>query len=71
MDAGDELPGFGLQGLRVSEDELEQLVAELGLDGDDAQDLVKGLSESSADRETPKTDAVSASSPTEEAAKEK
>lgn len=43
FDAGNELVGFGLQGVRVTEDELEQLVAELGLDGDEAQDLVNGL----------------------------
>ncbi|KAF8647915.1 hypothetical protein AX16_006447 [Volvariella volvacea WC 439] len=39
----DELSTFGLDG-RVTEDELRQLIAELGLEGDDAGDLVKGLS---------------------------
>lgn len=43
FDISTELQGYGLQGVRVTEDELERLVAELGLDGDDAQDLVKGL----------------------------
>jgi len=45
FDVGDELSGYGLQGVKVTEDELRDLVAELGLDGDDAGDLVKGLSD--------------------------
>jgi SH3 domain-binding glutamic acid-rich protein len=45
FDVGDELSGFGLQGVKVTEDELRDLVAELGLDGDEAGDLVKGLSD--------------------------
>jgi len=40
FDVGDELSGYGLQGVKVTEDELRDLVAELGLDGDEA---VKGL----------------------------
>ncbi|KAJ7492763.1 hypothetical protein FB451DRAFT_990776, partial [Mycena latifolia] len=44
FDVSTELSGFGLQGVQVSHDELAALVAELGLDGDDAGDLVKGLS---------------------------
>ncbi|KAK0456651.1 hypothetical protein EV421DRAFT_2029122 [Armillaria borealis] len=44
FDISTELSGYGLQGVRVTEDELRDLVAELGLDGDDAGDLVKGLS---------------------------
>ena len=47
FDAGDELNGYGLQGVKVTEDELRDLVAELGLDGDEAGDLVKGLSDTS------------------------
>jgi len=43
FDVGDELSGYGLQGVKVTEDELRDLVAELGLDGDEAGDLVKGL----------------------------
>lgn len=43
FDISTELEGYGLQGVRVTEDELADLVAELGLDGDDAGDLVKGL----------------------------
>lgn len=43
FDVGDELSGYGLQGVRVTDDELSELVKELGLDDDDAQDLVKGL----------------------------
>ncbi|KAG7450671.1 uncharacterized protein BT62DRAFT_1072711 [Guyanagaster necrorhizus] len=44
FDISTEISGYGLQGVRVTEDELRDLVAELGLDGDDAGDLVKGLS---------------------------
>jgi hypothetical protein len=44
FDVSTELSGFGLQGVKVTHDELAELVAELGLDGDDAGDLVKGLS---------------------------
>jgi len=54
FDVGDELSGYGLQGVKVTEDELRDLVAELGLDGDDAGDLVKGLS----DTATPPKQAV-------------
>jgi hypothetical protein len=46
FDVGTELEGYGLQGVNVTEDELRDLVAELGLDGDDAGDLVRGLSSS-------------------------
>ena len=42
FDAGNELSGYGLQGVKVTEDELRDLVAELGLEGDEAGDLVKG-----------------------------
>ncbi|TDL28625.1 hypothetical protein BD410DRAFT_781140 [Rickenella mellea] len=44
MDMGEELPGFGLQGLKVTDDEIADLVKDLGLEGDEATDLVKGLS---------------------------
>jgi len=44
IDLGDELSGYGLQGVKVTEDELHDLMAELGLEGDEAGDLVKGLS---------------------------
>ncbi|KAI6007211.1 hypothetical protein EDD15DRAFT_2358351 [Pisolithus albus] len=43
FDIGSELQGFGLQGVRVTDDELKKLVEELGLDGDDADDIVKSL----------------------------
>lgn len=43
FDIGDELVGFGLQGVKVTEDDLAELVKELGLEGDDAGDLVRGL----------------------------
>lgn len=46
FDVSTELEGYGLQGVNVTEDELLSLVAELGLDADDAGDLVKGLSSS-------------------------
>ncbi len=42
-DLGDELSGYGLQGVKVTEDELLDLVKDLGLDDHDAGDLVKGL----------------------------
>lgn len=45
VDVGDELSGYGLQGVKVTEDELRDLIAELGLDGDEAGDLVQGLSD--------------------------
>jgi len=44
IDLGDDLGGYGLQGVKVTEDELHDLMAELGLEGDEAGDLVKGLS---------------------------
>jgi len=47
FDVSDELTGYGLQGVKVTEDELAALVEELGLGGEDAGALVKGLSSSS------------------------
>jgi len=47
LDAGEELGDCGLEGVKVTMDELRALVEELGLEGDDAGDLVKGLSEMS------------------------
>ncbi|KAG6881243.1 hypothetical protein C0993_002266 [Termitomyces sp. T159_Od127] len=44
FDIGTELEGYGLQGVNVTEEELRKLVAELGLDGDEAGDLAKELS---------------------------
>ncbi|KAJ6621589.1 hypothetical protein B0H10DRAFT_1789366, partial [Mycena sp. CBHHK59/15] len=52
FDVSTELSGFGLQGVTVTEDELRDLVAELGLDGDEAGDLVKGLSNAAAKKES-------------------
>jgi len=43
VDLGDTLPGYGLQGLKATDDELAELAKELGLDDADAADLVKGL----------------------------
>ncbi|KAJ7099609.1 hypothetical protein C8R43DRAFT_1048532 [Mycena crocata] len=53
FDVSTELSGFGLQGVQVTEDELRDLVAELGLDGDEAGDLVKGLSSAAPERKEP------------------
>ncbi|KAG6879749.1 hypothetical protein C0992_012069 [Termitomyces sp. T32_za158] len=44
IDISTELEGYGLQGVNVTEEELRNLVAELGLDGDEAGDLAKELS---------------------------
>lgn len=43
LDAGETLGDAGLNGVNVTEDDLMKLVAELGLGGDEADDLVKGL----------------------------
>ncbi|KAH7344823.1 hypothetical protein B0J17DRAFT_636966 [Rhizoctonia solani] len=47
VDIGAEL-GFGLDGVKVTEEEMLELVESLGLGGDDAGDLVKGLGLSSS-----------------------
>jgi SH3 domain-binding glutamic acid-rich protein len=44
FDVSTELEGFGLQGVRVTQDDLAALVEELGLGGHDADELVKSLS---------------------------
>lgn len=44
FDVSAELEGYGLQGVKVTEDDLAALVQELGLGGDEADDLVRGLS---------------------------
>ena len=46
FEVGDELTGYGLQGVKVTDDDLADLVAELGLGGEEAGALVKGLSRS-------------------------
>lgn len=43
FDVSTELEGFGLQGVKVTQDDLAALVEELGLGGDEANELVKGL----------------------------
>ncbi|KAH7885917.1 SH3-binding, glutamic acid-rich protein-domain-containing protein [Phlebopus sp. FC_14] len=43
FDISTELQGFGLQGVTVTDDDLRQLVEELGLNGDEATDMVKSL----------------------------
>ena len=48
FDVGEELSGYGLQGVKVTDDDLLALVEELGLGGEDAGDLVKGLSDLTA-----------------------
>lgn len=52
FDVSTELVGYGLQGVNVTDDELRALVAELGLEGNEAGDLVKGLSGSGDKGET-------------------
>lgn len=56
-DAGDELSSFGLQDVKVSEQELLDLVKELGLKGDDANTLTKSLTpaEASSKFDNPKS----------------
>lgn len=44
FDVSTELDGFGLQGVKVTQDDLAALVEELGLGGGDADDLVRSLS---------------------------
>jgi len=43
FDISTELEGFGLQGVRVTDDDLTQLVKDLGLDDDEAADMVRSL----------------------------
>ena len=43
FDVSTELEGFGLQGLRVTDDDLRRLVEDLGLDGEEAADMVRSL----------------------------
>lgn len=69
FDVGDELIGFGLQGVKVTEDELMNLVAELGLDGDEAKDLVEGLSTNAPKDTQPEAPNDKATSLTSDAAK--
>lgn len=51
FDVGNDLVGFGLQGVKVTDDELRELVEELGLDSSDAGDLVKGLGSSGSEQQ--------------------
>ena len=50
FDVSDELTGYGLQGVKVTDDDLLALVEELGLGGEEAGDLVKGLSDHPTDK---------------------
>ena len=52
FDVSTGLEGYGLQGVKVTNDDLAALVQELGLGGDEADDLVKGLSAPAADPQT-------------------
>lgn len=55
LNAGEHLSEFGLHDVEVSADDLRALVEELGLGGDEANDLIKGLgSDSSKKPEQPK-----------------
>ncbi|KAI0963729.1 hypothetical protein AcW1_000723 [Taiwanofungus camphoratus] len=54
VDAGAELGDSRLQGVNVTEDDLLALVEELGLGGDEANDLVKGLTGESVPQATEK-----------------
>ncbi|THV05987.1 hypothetical protein K435DRAFT_646054 [Dendrothele bispora CBS 962.96] len=66
FDVGDELSGYGLQGVKVTEQDLIDLVAELGLDGDEAGDLVKGLAgSSSGTKSEPKSESDRTEKPAE------
>jgi methylaspartate ammonia-lyase len=56
FDVSTELSGFGLQGVMVTPNELADLVAELGLDGEDAGDLVRGLSDKTKSEKSGSTD---------------
>ena len=47
-DAGALFPGFGLSGHRVTQDELADLIADLGLGGEEAKEMAKGLAGDSA-----------------------
>ncbi|KAJ7630792.1 hypothetical protein FB45DRAFT_916582 [Roridomyces roridus] len=62
FDVSTEISGFGLQGVQVTEAELLDLVAELGLGGDEADDLVKGLSGTSSSQPKKKFTPVPAES---------
>lgn len=43
FDISTELQGFGLQGVRVTDEDLRELVKDLGLEGDEAADMVRSL----------------------------
>ena len=64
VDAGTLLEDTSLQGIAVTDDELADLVKELGLEGNEAGDLVKGLS--STKEEPPETGAESIEKETKE-----
>ncbi|VDC01888.1 unnamed protein product [Peniophora sp. CBMAI 1063] len=53
FDVGEELSGYGLQGVKVTEDDLLALVEELGLGGEEASTLARGLSAKPTASKTP------------------
>lgn len=56
LDAGDLLEDNSLVGVSVTDDELADLVKELGLEGDEAGELVKGLSSTREPETEPETE---------------
>ncbi|PSS37587.1 hypothetical protein PHLCEN_2v603 [Hermanssonia centrifuga] len=60
IDASEHLGAFGLEGVRVSADDLRALIEELGLGGDAAKDLVKDLGGDSEPATPEKKDSGSA-----------
>ncbi|GJJ09541.1 hypothetical protein Clacol_003764 [Clathrus columnatus] len=56
IDLGDQLSVHDLKGIKASEEELADLVKELGLGGEDANDLIKGLTQTQAPTENTKSE---------------
>ncbi|KAG1749849.1 SH3-binding, glutamic acid-rich protein-domain-containing protein [Suillus paluster] len=54
FDVSTELEGYGLQGVRVTDEDLRLLVEELGLEGDDAEEMVKSLGGDGNGKDVPK-----------------
>jgi SH3 domain-binding glutamic acid-rich protein len=52
FDVSTELEGYGLQGVRVTDEDLRLLVEELGLEGDDAEDMVRSLGGDGNEKDT-------------------
>ncbi|KAF7800047.1 hypothetical protein EIP86_011290 [Pleurotus ostreatoroseus] len=71
LDMSTDLGEFGLEGVSVSADDLRALVEELGLGGDDANELVKGLAVDVPESKSQPVKAEAKKEKTEEKAKEK